>query len=307
MSQIKLRTYASMSNKRDDSSQSKTYCGGRFVTGPDNGYFYLTLVLMYAPHVPFLVLVCPYFSDKITPVVYAIPGYLLLFATAMLFLAAFTDPGIIPRGTPIPEPANPFALESKPPLVKKHLVKGVELESKWCDSCDVYRPIRTSHCGICNNCVQNFDHHCPWLGNCIGRRNYRYYLLYIIACTLECMYIIALCIAHIVLNVNASTASTHSDQVRDGFGASYYFAIILPVYAVAGLGFVGGLTGFHCFLVGNGLSTNEYIKKTFRHRKNPHSHGLLRNYFRAFFPPGFPTLYVPRPKETVAPIAAVSV
>jgi len=275
-------------SKRDD-SQSKSFCGGKFVTGPDRVYFYLTLVLMYAPQAPFIALICTYFDDKMSPVVYVIAGYLVLIANVTLMFAAFTDPGIVPRGKPLQED-NPFA-EQKSPTVRKIIVNGIELETKWCDTCDIYRPIRTSHCGICNNCVENFDHHCPWTGNCIGRRNYRYYLIFIFACSLDCLYMISLSIAHIILNTNASDKHSRGDQLKDGLGKSYYFALIIPIYAVAGLGFVGGLSGFHCYLVGHGYSTNEFIKKTFKNRRNPHSHGFIRNFIRALCPPWYPTFH----------------
>mmetsp|Transcript_96108 Transcript_96108/g.132218 ORF Transcript_96108/g.132218 Transcript_96108/m.132218 type:complete len:98 (-) Transcript_96108:707-1000(-) len=45
-----------------------------------------------------------------------------------------------------------------------------------CPDCEVIRTPRCRHCNICNRCVDRFDHHCPWVNNCIGKGNY--YLFY---------------------------------------------------------------------------------------------------------------------------------
>ena len=46
----------------------------------------------------------------------------------------------------------------------------------YCLTCNLLRPPRSFHCRICGFCVELHDHHCPWIGTCIGYRNLRYFL-----------------------------------------------------------------------------------------------------------------------------------
>ena len=57
---------------------------------------------------------------------------------------------------------------------------------RYCDSCNVFRPpTRCSHCYTCEACVMGFDHHCVWLGTCIGARNYSQFIMFIFSLSLQ--------------------------------------------------------------------------------------------------------------------------
>ena len=95
----------------------------------------------------------------------------------LLLLTSARDPGIIPRNSHPPELEGYEGItEVRPgltpplrlPRTKDIVVNGISVKIKYCDTCMLYRPPRCSHCSICNNCVDRFDHHCPWVGQCIG-------------------------------------------------------------------------------------------------------------------------------------------
>ena len=48
-----------------------------------------------------------------------------------------------------------------------------------CKTCNILRPPRSFHCRDCNVCVEVHDHHCPWMGTCVGKRNIRYFVLFL--------------------------------------------------------------------------------------------------------------------------------
>ena len=58
------------------------------------------------------------------------------------------------------------------------------LKLAYCDTCGLVRPPRAFHCRHCNVCIEGHDHHCPWVGTCIGKRNHGYFALFLLQTSL---------------------------------------------------------------------------------------------------------------------------
>mmetsp|Transcript_25558 Transcript_25558/g.60795 ORF Transcript_25558/g.60795 Transcript_25558/m.60795 type:complete len:243 (-) Transcript_25558:277-1005(-) len=59
---------------------------------------------------------------------------------------------------------------------------------RFCNRCNRNKPHMSHHCHICKRCVLRMDHHCPWLNNCVGFANYRFFFLFVWWLTLSSLY-----------------------------------------------------------------------------------------------------------------------
>lgn len=130
----------------------------------------------------------------------AVPtGVFHLLVDVMMGLLGVTDPGIIPKifsrfeyrdwqDIPLRDDYLNNTIGEYEPFVFTATVKTHALRLKFCNTCYIFRPPRATHCYECNMCVERFDHHCPWIGSCVGKGNYRYFFGYLVS--LACMLIL---------------------------------------------------------------------------------------------------------------------
>ncbi|BGP58394.1 Eukaryotic peptide chain release factor GTP-binding subunit [Rhodotorula sphaerocarpa] len=187
---------------------------------------------------------------------------LVLVMWASMARTAFSDPGIVPRDRDPDPPQRYVEPESDSPFEGAgHWVvdfKYIEVPgkgyvaSKWCETCHTYRPPRTSHCRLCDNCVERTDHHCAFLNNCIGRRNYRPFIVFLSSAVLSALYAIAFTLYHII---DATTGPNAVGWRWDTIGA-----IVVALLALVVATPLAGLLIYHIRLMWSNRTTIELLR-----------------------------------------------
>ncbi|KAF9532209.1 DHHC palmitoyltransferase-domain-containing protein [Crepidotus variabilis] len=262
-------------------SRNKFLFNGRLLTGGDTPYAFLasfTIVLGIAG--VWFSTTAVWWWLNISPAVSVVTGYLALITISTMITTATTDPGILPRNldSDPPYPASsPSDGGVRAPMPRDLKVRSDVVRVKYCPTCKTYRPPRSSHCKMCDNCVDGCDHHCQWVNNCIGRRNYTTFFALLLSATLSLILIIVTSALHLYFLTSRDHLSfKQALSNRQGTGSAVAFGLSVSVVWP-----VAALLTYHMRLLLLNTTTIEQIRNQ-AHKSlipsgpappNPFSHG----------------------------------
>eukprot|EP01111_Echinosteliopsis_oligospora_P012193 TRINITY_DN4152_c0_g1_i4.p1 TRINITY_DN4152_c0_g1~~TRINITY_DN4152_c0_g1_i4.p1 ORF type:complete len:273 (+),score=18.07 TRINITY_DN4152_c0_g1_i4:283-1101(+) len=206
--------------------------------------------------------------------------FVVLMFCFLLFnvLWNYTMTIITPPGSPpsLVAPNDPKMAEQ---IAREAGIKKGEGFTKNCKTCKQPKPQRAHHCHICRKCVLRMDHHCPWVNNCVGFANHKYFVLFLLYLWIGTLF---------MATISFLPFLKSNDYAVPG-GVLFVFVMCVSVCFAVGI-----LLGWHIYLVVSGQTTIEFYynktkEKQARQRGEIHYHdydlGRVKN-FQVFFGQG---------------------
>eukprot|EP00759_Apiculatamorpha_spiralis_P035490 PhF_6_TR36205/c0_g1_i2/m.52816/K16675/ZDHHC9_14_18; palmitoyltransferase ZDHHC9/14/18 len=231
---------------------------GRCAMGSDIGVAICSSLLILIPVISYTTLTGPHTLDIVFIILWTIPSL------GTLFRCTFTDPGIVPLRTDGVPPQNldPHDLTVTETLLvpnSEGVLREINVKRKWCTTCLILRPPRSHHCGQCNVCIERFDHHCPWVGTCVGKRNYRWFYFFLVFTTLVA---VTTGISAVRTTIRQHQEITVEDTASIGTLMRYrYLSMMMVMYCALITLLVGSMACYHTTLVLANRTTHEEIKE----------------------------------------------
>mmetsp|Transcript_14050 Transcript_14050/g.19544 ORF Transcript_14050/g.19544 Transcript_14050/m.19544 type:complete len:332 (+) Transcript_14050:20-1015(+) len=161
----------------------------------------------------------------------------------------FSDPGKVPQQFSDIDNARELVYE----------IKWNGREVRKCTVCNIVKPDRTHHCRTCGRCSLKMDHHCPWVSNCVGWGNYKYFVLFLTYTVIICMVVSLSMLDWVIENAFYEKAGGPRNILQ------FLLFIIATVFGLGLLMFT--LTHYRMIFVN--LTTLESLnKRRFRRKRN---------------------------------------
>jgi hypothetical protein len=230
---------------------NKIWCNYHGVSGSKYYKIFLTLIIVSIPYILLLVILIS--NKNNLSIIYSIIILSLFYIVIIisLFRSGFSDPGIIHRQErEFKYRPNKYSIKS--------VINGNLYDISFCHSCLIYKPPRTSHCALCDNCILRFDHHCNWIGHCIGQKNYGSFYILVFCLFFSCIFDIIYSLYHIIYQAKKfKNKENYNKLILWGLCVICLYNIIML------FSFIGKLFFLHTYLQIINKTFYEYLKKKF--------------------------------------------
>ena len=153
------------------------------------------------------IMLMPYFDNTYFSILYLVISFLLFI---LFFILAFSDPGTLTNN------------KYKDVL---DIIEQGELLEYYCPKCLIKMDFRTKHCVICEKCVDDFDHHCFWVGNCIGKKNFSLFFDFLVYVIFNTLFNFLITTYYVLTEMS----TPYGEKANDAF-PGFYFGVNSVIY-----------------------------------------------------------------------------
>jgi len=123
-------------------------------------------------------------------------------------------------------------------------------EYRNCRRCGKYKPDRCHHCSVCGVCVLKMDHHCPWIYNCVGFHNYKFFFLLLFYVTLDTHLIFWTSVESMIRAVDENAPFITMFSLLFGLSLCFFLGTVISLFF-----------SFHVWLMLQAMTTIEFCEK----------------------------------------------
>eukprot|EP00298_Acanthocystis_sp_HF-20_P021867 c28558_g1_i1.p1 GENE.c28558_g1_i1~~c28558_g1_i1.p1 ORF type:complete len:279 (+),score=80.53 c28558_g1_i1:52-888(+) len=224
----------------------------------EDDLIWVSILLILIPTIISFPAVNHFYDDKLAFILDITTACTCFFTLLTLSLAHFIEPGIL--------------------NVKQHSVSNEYriVHPKTGELVD-FKEYRAKFCRETDNCIENFDHYCPWISNAVGIRNYTIFFTFVSSTILYNTY---LAIISWILFIDQVTHPHHDLKiaVKNTVGSAFEIVYTIAIFCT-----IGPLFFYHISLISTNVTTNESLKEVYLNRAaNPHDKGCLKNWIYFF-------------------------
>ncbi|KAK8800220.1 hypothetical protein WA171_004855 [Blastocystis sp. BT1] len=164
------------------------------------------------------------------------------------------------------------------------LFDGHVMSCGTCRTCYLNLPPRAQHCRFCDCCIMRYDHHCPWVSNCVGLRNHRFFFGFLVSTLLLIIFAIAMFVIVLVKEGQEYARTMRGWMLVLNLLQHHFSAIVIGLFCLIMLIPVSILVVDHFCLIAKNMTTQDFRRQNYKFISNPvYDQGIWSNLRNELF------------------------